>query len=80
MNEEFLINLWIYRKKMYLCSVLHKSRGKRKPAIDAGYYYACMYAVYTIFGYLTPCGEVNAHPTASWYVERRAVGSRFSTL
>lgn len=65
---------------MYLCSVLHKYIGKRKPAIVAGYYYACMYAVYTIFGYLTPCGEVKAHPTAYVYVRRREVGSRFSTL
>lgn len=55
MNEEFLINLWNYRKKMYLCSAIHKSKGQAEACqLVVGYFYAYMCAAYIIFGYLTP--------------------------
>lgn len=51
MNEEFLINLWNYRKKMYLCSAKHIIQRQAEAChIVVGYFYAYMPLHISIFG------------------------------
>lgn len=82
MNEEFLINLWNYRKKVYLCSVQHIIQEASGSLPISRRLFLCLYArcIY-LYSAIQPRGsKLMPSRLPLVYVEQREVDSRFSIL